>query len=126
MKIIKNNDIAFIPASHENPQDPGCLKKVLFKRDDLDPGRVQMINWSILIKNKSFEKHYHEDMEEVFIILSNEATIIIENEKEILKKGDAVFIPIKQIHQMINETNTDTEYLSIGIATGDTGRTINV
>lgn len=126
MKIIKNNDITFIPASHENPQDPGCLKKVLFKRDDLDPGRVQMINWSILIKNKSFGKHYHEDMEEVFIILSNEATIIIENEKEILKKGDAVFIPIKQVHQMINETNTDTEYLSIGIATGDTGRTINV
>ncbi len=126
MKIIKNNDIAFIPASHENPLDPGCLKKVLFKRDDLDPGRVQMINWSILIKNKSFEKHYHEDMEEVFIILSNEATIIIENEREILKKGDAVFIPIKKIHQMINETDIDTEYLSIGIATGDTGRTINV
>ncbi len=126
MKIIRNKDNEFIPASHENPLDPGCLKKVLFKRDDLDPGRVQMINWSILLKNKSFEKHYHEDMEEVFIIFSNEATIIIENEKEILKKGDAVFVPIKKIHQMINETNTDTEYLSIGIATGDTGRTINV
>ena len=126
MEIIKNKNISFVPASHENPQDPGCLKKVLFKRDDLDAGRIQMINWSVLIKNRSFEKHYHEDMEEVFIILSNEATIIIEDEKEILKKGDAVFVPIKKIHQMINETDIDTEYLAIGIALGDHGKTINV
>jgi mannose-6-phosphate isomerase-like protein (cupin superfamily) len=126
MEIIKNKNIEFVPASHENPLDPGCLKKVLLKRDDVDPGRIQMINWSLLIKNKSFEKHYHEDMLEIFIILSNQATIIVGNKKEIMTKGDSVIINPKEVHQMINETNQDTEYLAIGIAYGTTGKTINV
>ena len=85
-----------------------------------------MINWSLLLKNKSFEKHYHEDMLEIFIIISNQATIIVNNKKEIMTKGDTVIINPNEIHQMINETNQDTEYLAIGIAYGTTGKTINV
>ena len=126
MEIIKNNNIKFVPASHENPLDPGCLKKVLLRRDDIDPGRIQMINWSLLLKNKSFEKHYHEDMLEIFIIISNQATIIVDDKKEIMTKGDTVIIAPNEIHQMINETNEDTEYIAIGIAYGTTGKTINV
>ena len=126
MKIIKNNDSEFVPASHENPLDPGCLKKVLLKRDDIDPGQIQMINWSLLLKNKSFEKHYHEDMLEIFIIISNQATIFVDDKKEIMTKGDTVIVNPKEVHQMINETDIDTEYLAIGIALGTTGKTINV
>ena len=41
-------------------------------------------------------------MEEVFIIIQGKARIKVENKTAVLKKGDAVKIPIKKIHQMKN------------------------
>ena len=48
MKIIKNALIPFIPASHEDPVDPGVFKKVLFKAEDFAKGHIQIINWAKL------------------------------------------------------------------------------
>ena len=43
MKIVRGNSLEFIPASHEDSQNPGVLKKVLATRNDLIAGRVQMV-----------------------------------------------------------------------------------
>lgn len=125
MKIIRASKLKYIPASHEDPQNPNVLKKILLEKDDLVKGRVQMINWAILQPGKTFVSHYHQDMQEIFILLSGTATMIIDGEEAIMKRGDVAIVPIKATHSMRNETDTDVEYIVMGVATGQDGKTIN-
>lgn len=126
MKIIKSKDLEFIPASHENLSDPGVWKKILFKKDDLADGRIQMINWAKLPAGHSFQAHYHEDMDEIFIIIQGQAEIKAGKEEAGLEKGDAVLIPMKEIHKMTNTGRGDVFYLVVGISRGQGGKTIAV
>lgn len=125
MKIIRATDLDFVPASHEDPQNPGVLKKVLARKDDLIDGRVQMINWALLPAGKAFEAHYHEDMQEIFIILSGSVLITIGQESETLAKGDAVIIPPQAIHVMKNVGSENVEYIAIGVSRDGNGQTVN-
>ena len=126
MKIIRLSEITKIPASHEDPVDPGVLKQILFRRDDLAPGRIQMINWATLLPGKSFRNHYHEAMDEVFIILNGKVEVSVGQEKEKLGKGDAVVIPEGAVHIMKNLTDQDVCYIAIGISRGEDGKTVVV
>ncbi|MDP1721772.1 MAG: cupin domain-containing protein [Candidatus Gottesmanbacteria bacterium] len=124
MKIVRSSTIPKAPASHEDLKNPGVLKQVLFRRDDLAPGRIQMINWSTLLPNKSFRRHYHEAMEEVFIILNGEVEITVGGKKSTLGKGDIVVIPENTIHVMKNLTDQEINYIAIGISRDEAGKTI--
>lgn len=126
MKIVRFNSLDFVPASHEDPKDPGALKKVLLQRDDLPPGRIQMINWARVPKGKSFSPHYHEKMIEVFIILNGQVKVKIDQEEEILAKGDLVIAREGQIHVFENISQEDVDYLALGIVTSEGGKTVNV
>lgn len=127
MKIIRFGSSKFIPASHENLLSPGVLKKILLSHGDLPDGRIQMINWAKMGVGKSFKSHYHEDLEEVFIIQNGKGDIQCGNEKAIIGKGDTIIIPAKEIHMMKNVGEVDLEYIALGITTGDgTGKTVNV
>lgn len=126
MRIIRGSDITYIPASHEDKNNPGVLKKVLTRKNDLLDGRIMMINWAKLPKQKSFAPHFHEDMEEVFIIVSGSVLITVGEETEKMEKGDMVIIPVKSIHTMENKRTIDCEYIALGISKGDgTGKTVN-
>lgn len=124
MKIVRFRNLRFIPASHEDQKNPGVLKKVLFEKDDLIDGRIQMINWAKLPKGKFFELHYHQDMDEVFIILSGKAKLRVGEKEVTLEKGDAVIAPMKKIQQMTNIGSNDVEYIVLGISTGQGGKTM--
>lgn len=126
MKIISFKKLKFTPASHEDKNDPGALKKVLFTCNQLIKGKIQMINWAVIPQDKSFSAHYHEDMEEIFIIVSGKAKIIIEKEEAKLSRGDAVLIPIRHIHRMENVGRDIVEYIAIGISKGQGGKTVVV
>ena len=126
MKIIRSKNINFIPASHEDPNDPGVLKKILLEKNDIVNGKIQMINWAKLLPNKEFVAHYHEDMEEIFIILNGRAKFVIDDKVETVGKGDIVVVPIKEVHKMKNETDENIEYIVMGIATGVDGKTVVV
>jgi mannose-6-phosphate isomerase-like protein (cupin superfamily) len=124
MKIIRASDKEIIPASHEDPKNPGVLKKILLQRDDLIDARIQMINWAFLKVGKSFQLHYHEDMQEVFIMLCGKVKMVIDDEEETLYKGDTVIIPVGSKHTMTNIGQEDAEYMAIGVAKGKRGKTI--
>lgn len=126
MKIIRLTDTEKLPASHEDPADPGVIKQILFRRDDVVPGRIQMINWSTLLIGKSFRLHYHEAMDEIFIILNGEAEITVGDESALLRKGDAVVIPQGAVHSMKNLTDGEVPYIALGIVSKDGGKTVNV
>lgn len=124
MVIIKSKDLEFIPASHEDQTNPQAWKKVLFKKEDLAEGRIQMINWAKLPTGNTFKPHYHEDMDEIFIILNGKAAIKVMDKEAILEKGDAVLIPLKKIHKMTNTGKEDVLYVVVGISHGQGGKTI--
>ncbi len=124
MQIIRGNQIPFTPASHEDPADPGVLKRVLATKSHLLAGRVQMVNWSCLPAGKSFRRHFHEDMQEVFIILDGRVQMNIGEITCELDAGDAVLIDPMEIHQMTSLSDTDVNYIVFGVSTESGGKTI--
>lgn len=116
----------FEPAGHENPLAPGVVKKVLLQKADLQPGRVQMVNWANLGVGKAFARHYHEDMQEVFVILEGEARITVGDETLLLRRGDTVVIDAREVHRMENAGSVAVEYLAVGITREAGGKTIVV
>lgn len=124
MKIVKNRDVEFIPASHEDPENPGVLKKVLLSDSDLVKGKVMMVNWAKLPGGASFAQHMHEDMDEVFVLVSGIARMRVEDETVLMEKGDAVLVPMKKSHRMVNPGGKDAEYVVFGISRGKGGKTI--
>jgi hypothetical protein len=54
MKTSFGAEHSCVPASHENPLDPGVWKKVLFPKLDLQAGAVPMVNWARLGVGKRF------------------------------------------------------------------------
>ncbi len=126
MKIIRGSEIDFIAASHEDPKNPGVLKRVLATRDDFVPGQIMMLNWARLPKGSSFAAHYHEDMQETFVILTGEVQMIVGEEAVDLNAGDAIVIDHQEIHQMHNRSDHDVEYIVFGVSTEEGGKTIVV
>jgi mannose-6-phosphate isomerase-like protein (cupin superfamily) len=124
MKIFRLNELEWIPASHENRQTPSVWKKVLLQKADLLEGRVQMVNWCRIEPGKAFHPHYHEDMEEVFIILKGNAKVFVPGEEADMREGEAVVIPPREVHEMKNTGEDDLEYLAMGISQGQGGKTV--
>jgi hypothetical protein len=52
--------------------------------------------------------HFHPHQTEDFIILAGELTVKINSKIKVLKKGDALHIPAKQVHAMWNASNSNT------------------
>jgi mannose-6-phosphate isomerase-like protein (cupin superfamily) len=126
MIIVRSTDLAFVAASHENADSPGVWKKVLLGKDDLMEGHVQMINWAMLPTGRSFRAHYHEDMQEIFIIVKGNARITVDKETADLGQGDTLVIPAGGVHEMENIGTGDVEYIVIGISEGREGATVVV
>lgn len=126
MKIVRFQNLDFVPASHEDPKDPGALKKILLKRDDLPAGRIQMINWARIPVGKTFKPHYHEKMIEVFIIMNGKVKVKIDSDEAVLEKGDLVIAMEGQVHTMTNLGKEGVDYIAMGIVTSTGGKSINV
>ena len=126
MQIFRNAELAYEPAAHENPADPGCLKKILIRKADIPAGRLQMVNWVLLKPKRAFEAHYHEKMTELFIILSGRVAVQVNELNDVLLEGDAVVIPPRAVHTMAALDNQAAHYLAMGIVHGEGGRTVVV
>jgi mannose-6-phosphate isomerase-like protein (cupin superfamily) len=126
MRTIFAADRPTVPAGHENPASPGTWKRVLCQRDDLWPGRVQMVNWSSMPVGQQFAAHYHEDMQEVFIILQGAAELTAGDQTVVLRRGDTVVIDARETHTMRNLGHESVEYIALGIAGTAGGKTVVV
>lgn len=126
MRRIQAIDGQFVPASHEDPRKPGVLKRVLATHDELLRGQVQMINWCRLPVDSSFRTHYHEDMEEIFILVRGIAQMRVGENCITLEPGDAVIVSPGEVHSMKNNGSQEVEYVVVGISLGQNGKTILV
>lgn len=116
MKIIRFNEIDEIPVAHEDPVNPGAFKKVLIKRGEVKDGKIQMINWATLLPGRSFVRHSHKDMQEVFIMMTDGAVAKVEGIEITLFKGDVLVVDARETHEMKNQGTASIDYIVLGIA----------
>ena len=126
MRVVRAAERDYVAASHENPERPGVYKRVLATHDQLLQGRVQMINWARLPVGASFQAHYHEDMEETFVMIEGEARMEVQGEVVDLRRGDAIMVEPGEVHRMTNCGAVDVEYLVLGVSLGRGGKTVVV
>lgn len=126
MKVVRGSAIDFEPASHEDPDDPGVLKKVLLTSDDLLAGMIPMVNWASLPAGKSFAAHYHEDMQEVFVIVNGNGTFAVDNDSVVVGRQDVVVVPVGAVHRLENTGNVPLEYVVFGVSGEGKGKTVVV
>ena len=66
----------------------------------------------------SYERHNHEDHEEVYYIIHGTGQIRIGSETAKFKDGDVIYIPQKSVHSITNDGNEMVEFLAFGGFTG--------
>ena len=126
MKVIRGASVTFQAASHEDPLAPGVWKKVLATQGDFQAGQVQMLNWGRLPVGCSFQAHFHEDMQEIFVLIRGTVAMTVGTESIELVEGDAVIVEPEEVHQMTNRCQDDVHYLVFGISSGQGGQTVVV
>lgn len=124
MKIVRLKDLPFVPAGHDDQDAPGVWVKVLLKRKEDSPGYLQMVNFARMPIGASFRPHYHEDMNEFFLLLKGKAKIRLEEEEAEIQKEEMVFLPMGRVHEMKNIGDEEVEYIVIGVSLGQGGKTI--
>lgn len=126
MNFIPSTASGFVPASHEDPKNPGVLKRVIATQREFQAGQVQMLNWAQLPVGSSFQPHYHEDMQEVFVLLNGNVTMKCGEQIVTMLVGDTVIVNPAEIHQMQNVGDAVAEYIVFGISAQKGGRTVVV
>ena len=134
MKFIPSDASGFIPASHEDPKNPGVLKRVIATQQDFQAGHVQMLNFAQLPAGSSFQPHYHEDMQEIFVLVTGLVTMSVRDRSQdetsarcfTMRPGDTVIIDPGEIHQMRNTGDVVAEYIVFGISSQKGGKTVVV
>lgn len=74
-----------------------------------------MINWAKLLVGRTMRAHKHENMEESFIIISGSALFRVGDREVLLKRGDAIRVYAREVHEMKALGNKDVLYIVIGI-----------
>ena len=124
MKLIRHQQLKYQPASHENPADPGALKLILLNKSDLISGQIQMVNLAKIPPSRTFASHFHQDMQEVFIIITGRAKMKVGNQTVTLLPFDVVVVEPGEVHQMTALDKTKVTYLVFGISPSGRGQTI--
>ena len=57
---------------------------------------------------------YVQDEDEWVVVIEGKATLLLDNEKKVLKKGDTFFIPAKTSHKVL-KTSHGTVWLAVHI-----------
>jgi len=73
----------------------------------LKSGRVR------LSPGEDVGEHTTEKREEVIVVLKGRATLDIEGRSIVLKEGDAHYIEEGKIHNILNKTNREVEYIYV-------------
>jgi cupin 2 domain-containing protein len=68
----------------------------------------------IVSSNKIEPIEYIQDEDEWVVVIEGKATLLLEDEEKILKKGDTLFIPAKTPHKVL-KTSHGTVWLAVHI-----------
>lgn len=103
------SEIEFSNSSHL-----GQIKKVLFHGYEMTSS-VTQVAYAELRAGDSVEEHYHDSMEEVFLILDGECEFSLDGVSRLLKKEDVIKIAPKIKHKL--KAFRDTKLYYFGVST---------
>jgi mannose-6-phosphate isomerase-like protein (cupin superfamily) len=94
---------------------------------DIDPkfqclNSITYVSLAKLQPTLSYEKHDHQDHEELYYIINGNGKIKIGDEVVRFRDGDIIYIPEKTSHSITNDGNEMVEFLAFGGFTGITKR----
>jgi quercetin dioxygenase-like cupin family protein len=67
--------------------------------------------FGLLVAGSQVPYHYHNNRESIIIVISGEATEVVENQEIPIEAGDVLFIPAGEKHATLNRSNQDFRYL---------------
>jgi quercetin dioxygenase-like cupin family protein len=105
MKIFKTDD--YIKLENPNPGKP--YRPEILTKDHQAKNLGGM--FGLLVAGSQVPYHYHNNRESIIIVISGEATEVIEGKEIPIRAGDVLFIPAGEKHTTINRSNQDFRYL---------------
>ena len=92
---------------------------------DIDPrfqclNSITYVSLAKLQPTLSYERHDHQDHEELYYIINGNGKIKIGDEEARFRDGDIIYIPEKTSHSITNDGNEMVEFLAFGGLTGVT------
>ncbi len=115
MKIVRSQSRPLVPAGHEDPTDPGVLKRVLLDTGDIPPGNIRMVNWAVLAPGRYFNTHVHVDMTEIFVIVQGSAHMDVDDYGLEVEAEDMIIVEPGERHTMRNNSSWELRFMVIGI-----------
>lgn len=105
MKIFKVEE--YINMDNPNPGMPYRPEILTDEHKAKNLGGI----FGILVPGSQVPYHYHNNRESIIIVISGEATEIVEGEKIPIKAGDVMYIPAGEKHTVVNRADNDFRYL---------------
>jgi len=105
MKIFKSEE--YIKMANPTPGEP--YRREILTKDHQAKNVGGM--FGLLVAGSQVPYHYHNNRESIIIVISGEATEVVEGKETPIKAGDILFIPAGEKHSMINRSSQDFRYL---------------
>ena len=105
MKIFKSDE--YIHMQNPTPEKPYRPEVLTAEHGAKNIGGM----FGLLVPGSQVPYHYHKNRESIIIVLSGEATEVIDGKETPIKAGDILFIPAGEKHTTINRSNKDFRYI---------------
>jgi quercetin dioxygenase-like cupin family protein len=105
MKIFNVEE--YVKMKNPNPKEPYRPEILKSEHNAKELGGM----FGLLVAGSQVPYHYHKNRESIIMVISGEATEIIEGKKIPIKAGMVLHIPAGEKHTTINTSNKDFRYL---------------
>ena len=89
------------------------IYELIGKAKELGGSSKHSVAYVVIKKNGSSLLHYHPKAEESYYVLKGKARIVVDNNENLLKKGDAVLIMPFEKHQIFNDGEENLEFIVV-------------
>ncbi|NIS63240.1 MAG: cupin domain-containing protein [Proteobacteria bacterium] len=105
MKVFKTEE--YINKENPTPGEPYRPEILTEEHNAKSLGGM----FGLLVPGSQVPYHYHNNRESIIIVISGEATEVIESEEISIEAGDVLHIPAGERHTTINRSDRDFRYL---------------
>ena len=107
MDSINISELEFTKSSH-----PRQLKKVIFKGSEMKSSITQ-VAYAELLAGEIIDEHFHDSMEEVFLVLDSNCEFCLDGVPQVLTKDSVIKIAPKIKHKLKALTETKLYYFGV-------------
>jgi len=109
MKLVQLAEIDAGPVNHAS----GMMRKVLLGEGDL-PASVRL-SYALFQPGQAVEPHRHEDVYEVFYLLSGQGRLSVERRSMAIAAGSCFVIEPNETHALSNDGDVDMAVIYFGL-----------